>query len=193
MLAVPLLVPDDPHRGGGVHGLRVPRHHRADVRVLDGAPAVPVEPRAPLLSELFASGSPHEAHKIDSGKLVALDEETLDRDLSLEQLPSSTTSNAEQQQRDPDQLASGPGAGAADLLLRGRLALHLEVELLHCRARGIPGHQGDVGRKRIAVGLGAPGSEARLRENLRRAGPGGALNGDLDRLGAGEALVIFDP
>ncbi len=30
-----------------------------------------------LLNELFASGSPHEAHKIDSAKLVSLDEETL--------------------------------------------------------------------------------------------------------------------
>lgn len=30
-----------------------------------------------LLTELFASGSPHEAHKIDSAKLVSLDEETL--------------------------------------------------------------------------------------------------------------------
>ena len=30
-----------------------------------------------LLSELFASGSPHEAHKIDSAKLIGLDEATL--------------------------------------------------------------------------------------------------------------------
>ncbi len=30
-----------------------------------------------LLTELFTSGSPHEAHKIDSAKLVALDEATL--------------------------------------------------------------------------------------------------------------------
>lgn len=30
-----------------------------------------------LLNELFASGSPHEAHKIDSAKLVGLDEATL--------------------------------------------------------------------------------------------------------------------